>query len=83
LKYSTFHKAFKLNSNSFNNIDDLLAYALHFSPEIHHFLEDWFSEKEVVVVKTSGSTGTPKSIQLQKKTNAVFCFGNGRFLPVK
>ena len=79
MKYSTFHKAFKLNSNSFNNIDDLLAYALHFSPEIHHFLEDWFSEKEVVVVKTSGSTGTPKSIQLQKKQMRYSALATGDF----
>ncbi len=67
MKHTTFHKAFKLNNNSFDAIDDLLAYALYFSPEIHHFLEDWFSEKEFVVVKTSGSTGAPKLIQLQKK----------------
>jgi O-succinylbenzoic acid--CoA ligase len=83
LKHTTFHKAFKLNNNSFDAIDDLLAYALYFSPEIHHFLEDWFSEKEFVVVKTSGSTGAPKLIQLQKKQMQYSALATGDFFQLK
>ena len=83
MKHTTFHKAFKLNNNSFDAIDDLLAYALYFSPEIHHFLEDWFSEKEFVVVKTSGSTGVPKLIQLQKKQMQYSALATGDFFQLK
>ena len=83
MKHTTFHKAFKLNNNSFDDIDDLLLYALHFSPEIHHFLEDWFSEKEYVVVKTSGSTGVPKLIQLQKKQMQFSALATGDFFQLK
>jgi O-succinylbenzoic acid--CoA ligase len=83
LKHTTFHKAFRLNNNSFDGIDDLLAYALHFSPEIYHFLEDWFSEKEFVVVKTSGSTGAPKLIQLQKKQMQYSALATGDFFQLK
>jgi len=67
LKHTAYHKDFKLNSNAFDSLDELLFYVLHFSPEIHCFLENWFSEKEVILVQTSGTTGTPKSIELQKK----------------
>jgi O-succinylbenzoic acid--CoA ligase len=83
LKHTTFHKAFKLNNNSFDAIDDLLAYALHFSPEMHLFLEDWFSEKEFVVVKTSGSSGVPKLIQLQKKKMQYSALATGDFFQLK
>ncbi|MDB4098697.1 AMP-binding protein [Polaribacter sp.] len=83
LKHTTFHKSFRLNNNSFDAINDLLAYALHFSPEIHYFLEDWFSEKEVVVVKTSGSTGAPKLIQLQKKQMHYSALATGDFFQLK
>ncbi len=83
LKHTTFHKSFRLNNNSFDAIDDLLAYALHFSPEIHYFLEDWFSEKEFVVVKTSGSTGAPKLIQLQKKQMHYSALATGDFFQLK
>ena len=83
MKHTICHKAFKLNNNSFDDIDDLLSYALHFSPEIHHFLEDWFSEKEFVLVKTSGSTGTPKLIQLQKKQMQYSALATGDFFQLK
>ncbi|UAM99322.1 AMP-binding protein [Polaribacter litorisediminis] len=62
-----FHKNFQFNSISFSSSDDLLAYTKVFSEEIHHFLENWFSKSNVIIVQTSGSTGTPKSISLQKK----------------
>lgn len=61
------HKNFQLNGCSFFSVDELLEYSKSLSEGIYLFLEDWFSEKESVSVKTSGSTGTPKSIQLQKE----------------
>jgi O-succinylbenzoic acid--CoA ligase len=62
-----FHKNFQLNSISFSSVDELQAYTKGFSEEIYHFLENWFSKDDVLIVQTSGSTGTPKSISLQKK----------------
>jgi O-succinylbenzoic acid--CoA ligase len=83
LQDTTFHKDFKINNNSFNTSDELLTYALYFSPEIHSFLQDWFSEKEGLVVKTSGSTGTPKLIQLQKKQMQYAAMATGDFFQLK
>ena len=79
MKHTNFHKNFKLNNNSFQTIDEVLSYALHFSPDIHLFLKDWFSEKEVVIVNTSGSTGTPKSIQIEKKQMQYSALATGAF----
>ncbi len=64
---NSFHKKFQLNNNSFTTVDELLKYAKGFSDEVYHFLESWFSEIDVIFVKTSGSTGTPKSISLKKE----------------
>ena len=83
MKHTAYHKDFKLNSNSFDGLNELLSYALHFSPEIHCFLEDWFSEKEMILVQTSGSTGTPKSIELQKKQMQYAAFATGEFFELK
>jgi len=83
LKHTAYHKSFKLNSNSFDGFDELLSYVLHFSPEIHCFLEDWFSEKEVILVQTSGSTGTPKSIELQKKQMQYAALATGDYFELK
>jgi O-succinylbenzoic acid--CoA ligase len=83
LKHTAYHKDFKLNSNSFDGLDDLLSYAFHFSPDIHFFLENWFSEKEVILVQTSGSTGTPKSIELQKKQMQYAALATGDYFQLK
>lgn len=62
-----FHKNFKLQGKSFDTVDELLNFSNSISSEVFIFLEEWFDEKQFVVVKTSGSTGKPKLIQLQKK----------------
>ena len=62
-----FHNDFKINGRSFSSVAHLLTYSKVLSVPIHNFLQDWFSKKKVVEVKTSGSTGTPKIIQLQKE----------------
>jgi O-succinylbenzoic acid--CoA ligase len=62
-----FHKDFKLNGTSFATVDELLSYTTKYSDKIHHFLQEWFSEKNYVIAHTSGSTGIPKVIKLQKK----------------
>lgn len=62
-----FHKAFKLQEQSFNSAQELIDFSFSISAEIQLFLKEWFNKKMFVEVKTSGSTGTPKIIQLQKK----------------
>ncbi len=37
-----------------------------FLEELYHFLRDWFSESETLIVHTSGSTGKPKELTVQK-----------------
>lgn len=63
----TFHKDFKLNGHSFSSNDELLSYAKSLAKDIALFLEEWFNDKDYIIVKTSGSTGVPKHIQLHKK----------------
>jgi O-succinylbenzoic acid--CoA ligase len=67
MELHNFHKDFKLNSTSFATVDELLFYTAKYSDKIHYFLQEWFSEKDYVIVHTSGSTGIPKAIKLQKK----------------
>ena len=62
-----FHNDFKINGRSFTSVANLLTYSKVLSVSTYSFLQDWFSKKKVVEVKTSGSTGTPKIIQLQKE----------------
>ena len=83
MKHTVYHKDFKLNSNSFEGLDDLLSYALLYSPDIHCFLENWFSEKEVILVQTSGATGTPKAIELQKKQMQYSALATGDYFELK
>lgn len=83
LNHNNIHKDFKLNNNSFSNVDELLEYTSRFSIVISHFLEDWFSENSFVNVKTSGSTGIPKSIQLEKKHMQNSAFATGDFFSLK
>lgn len=78
-----FHKNFKLNNNSFFNVDELLTFAASFSVEIHQFLEDWFSENNFITVQTSGSTGKPKSIQLKKQLMQNSAFATGEYFNLK
>ena len=80
---TTFHKDFKLNDTSFATVDELLCCTAKYSDEIHHFLEEWFSQEKYVIVQTSGSTGAPKAIQLQKKQMQYSAMATGDFFQLK
>jgi O-succinylbenzoic acid--CoA ligase len=83
LELHNFHKDFKLNGTSFATVDDLLTYTAKYSDKIHHFLQDWFSEKEYVIVNTSGSTGVPKAIKLKKTQMQNSAIATGIFFNLK
>jgi O-succinylbenzoic acid--CoA ligase len=83
LELHNFHKDFKLNNTSFATVDELLFYTAKYSDKIHHFLQEWFSEKDYVIVHTSGSTGTPKAIKLQKKQLQNSAVATGDFFKLK
>ena len=53
------------------------------SPELYHFLKDWFSEKKFISVKTSGSTGSPKTIKLSKEKMIASAIKTGNFFKAK
>lgn len=82
-KEHIFHENFKLNNHSFSNVDELLAFTIGFSDEIHQFLIEWFSEEDFVVVNTSGSTGIPKPIQLNKELMKNSAIATGKFFNLK
>ena len=83
MELHNFHKDFKLNGISFATVDELLTYTTKYSDKIHHFLQEWFSEKDYVIVHTSGSTGTPKAIKLQKKQLQNSAVATGNFFKLK
>lgn len=67
MKNNHFHSDFKLNGNSFRNVEELLHYTAILPKSIHLFFQDWFSHEQTVSIKTSGSTGKPMWIELQKQ----------------
>lgn len=75
---SIFHRSFHLNGNSFNSVNELLAYSRLQVPSIYSFLFDWFSSDELTV-QTSGSTGKPKPIQLKKEFMINSALATGSF----
>ena len=83
MELHNFHKDFKLNGTSFATVYELLTYTAKYSDKIHHFLQEWFSEKDYVIVQTSGSTGTPKAIKLQKKQLQNSAVATGNFFKLK
>ena len=72
------HKDFKLNGFSFSTEKELIQFSKTVAEPLYHFLNDWFSKDDFVIVKTSGSTGKPKDIQLQKEhmKNSAIATGN-------
>jgi O-succinylbenzoic acid--CoA ligase len=58
---------FRLNGRWFQSEEELIQYALNISKPLHHFIQEWFSGKDTIIVKTSGSTGKPKEIRLRKE----------------
>lgn len=83
MEQTKFHKNFTLNTNSFTNIDELLAYANNLSEETQLFLEDWFSASTTISVLTSGSTGKPKLILLKKEFVINSALATGSFFNLK
>lgn len=83
LEQNNFHNSFQLNSNSFTSVDELLTFTESFYQDIHHFLNDWFSKNNVIIVKTSGSTGVPKEIPLQKKYMMNSALATGSYFDLK
>lgn len=52
----------------FNNLNmNQLSFNSEFEAKIQNFLEEWFSDSDMVKVQTSGSTGTPKIFEIEKK----------------
>ena len=51
--------------------------------ELNEFLNEWYSKKSCIEVKTSGSTGTPKTIQLEKEFVAASALRTIRFFQLK
>ncbi|WEK68261.1 MAG: AMP-binding protein [Candidatus Chryseobacterium colombiense] len=52
----------------FNNLNiNQLYFGTEFEIKIKNFLEEWFSNSEMVKVQTSGSTGVPKVFDIEKK----------------
>ena len=47
------------------------------------FLEEWYSDSEIVITKTSGSTGIPKNIELTKSAMIQSATLTGKFLNLK
>ncbi len=61
------NKNFKLNDETFENVDELFTYSRSISKDIYSFFKAWFDKNEFFSIKTSGSTGKPSTIQLKKK----------------
>ncbi len=61
------HPNFKLNSNKFTSISELLDFCESDFPDAFEFLNDWFSKSKYIIVPTSGSTGNPKLIKIKKE----------------
>jgi O-succinylbenzoic acid--CoA ligase len=62
-----FHKAFKLQGETFKSSEEIIRFSKKISLEIHLFFNEWFNTSSFIEVNTSGSTGKPKAIQLQKE----------------
>ncbi|NML71995.1 long-chain fatty acid--CoA ligase [Chryseobacterium sp. RP-3-3] len=51
----------------FNNLNiNNLSFQTDFDYKIRNFLDEWFSDENVVKVQTSGSTGVPKIFEIEK-----------------
>lgn len=87
--YNKVHRSFELNGTTFNEKTlKELAYSfvkegVDFEKEIGHFLLDWLSNNDSIVVMTSGSTGVPKSITLRKKAMVNSAIATGSFFNLK
>lgn len=85
MKNNQFHIDFTLNGTSFSSVEELVAYSRSISSSAHEFLIEWFSDNDVILVKTSGSTGAPKLIKLKKEFMRNSALATGAFfeLPEK
>jgi len=75
---SELNRNFKLNDETFENVDELLRYSRSLSKEIYSFFKAWFDKNEFFNVKTSGSTGKPTTVKLKKNfmVNSAVATGN-------
>ncbi len=84
------HEKFTINGNEGLNAESIKLIALSFikggevyEQEVGHFLIDWLSEKDHIVVKTSGSTGKPKKINVRKEHMINSAKATGKFFKVE
>ncbi|GGX04229.1 AMP-binding protein [Aquimarina muelleri] len=83
------HKGFSINKNFLNK--EGLKYFAHnlikegevYEQEAGHFLLDWLSDKDHIVVKTSGSTGKPKKIKVFKQHMVNSAIASGKFFKLE
>lgn len=61
------HPKFCLNGIQFSSKNELLLFAKKNLSDTFIFLDEWFDNKNYVIVHTSGSTGKPKPIKISKK----------------
>lgn len=79
------HPEFKFNGTDHNK-ESLISHADQmsggnslFEKEVGSFLQDWFSDKEYIEVRTSGSTGMPKRIKLKKQNMVHSALATGTY----
>lgn len=74
-----FHKAFRLQGETFKSSEEIIIFSKAISSEVHSFFKQWFNASSFIKVKTSGSTGKPKIIQLQKEDMKNSAKATGKF----
>ena len=79
MKALKYHKEFKLNGNSFDSTDDLIAYTKDKYQETFWFLTDWFDDLDFIIASTSGSKGRPKSVKIKKKHMINSALATGKY----
>ncbi|MDZ7614663.1 MAG: hypothetical protein U5K51_13915 [Flavobacteriaceae bacterium] len=73
------HIDFRLNGMVCTNAAQLNTFKDKLDADTVHFLQEWFSDSEKIVVMTSGSTGKPKKIELSKMYMANSAMATGKF----
>lgn len=73
------HPDFKLQNQSFSEVNSLLTFVKEKLPDHYLFLKSLFSESKSILVNTSGSTGKSKSIQIEKRAMLASAEATGQF----
>lgn len=74
-----FHENFRLNDQQIRTIEELMTYVQCLPNDVDVFLNNWFSDSEIIEVNTSGSTGSPKLISVWKKHMINSAMNTSRF----